>query len=519
MNRFRNLIGFTLAEMLVVMLILTIILAAFAPMMTKRKTVDLSSPWRYTANNSDIYYGLASNQSAMIGQSEKKSNDLASRLILSTSGSNQTHILLKSSQGTPYGMLYAYQDNLLLGGSGISMPSFATHNQSGSGNTSVGINAMHKNSSAGNTAIGNEALMNNTSGTGNTAVGAGALMNSNSSSNTAVGRNAAPSISGSDNVAIGNRAMAVNTGGSYNTIVGTSAFSANTSGDANVAVGYWNLTFNENGSNNTAIGAKACSRVKGSNKTCIGYDSGPSSVDSKFGSDDVERIYIGGRSSFDAGKWELPSLTDGDAVLEVHNTSKPYVVINGNLVVRGYSFLATIPSEGNSYYGPMLLERSGWGGSGNNHADAKLWSNWGNNDSWFVSSDKRLKNIQGENKAGLEKIKELKVYDYTFKKDKEKRPQVGIMAQDLQKVFPDAVHEGPGGYLMIRQDDMFYAMINSIKQLDTFVQGILNEIKVILEKITGVDNRVKVLEQENKQLKEQIQEMYERLEKIEKSSS
>ena len=31
--------GFTLAEMMIVMLILTIILAAFAPLMTKRKTV------------------------------------------------------------------------------------------------------------------------------------------------------------------------------------------------------------------------------------------------------------------------------------------------------------------------------------------------------------------------------------------------------------------------------------------------------------------------------------------------
>ena len=69
---------------MVVMLILTIVLAAFAPLMTKRRTVDLSSPWRYATNNSDIYYGLGAKQSAMIGQNSKASGDLDSRLIINT---------------------------------------------------------------------------------------------------------------------------------------------------------------------------------------------------------------------------------------------------------------------------------------------------------------------------------------------------------------------------------------------------------------------------------------------------
>ena len=41
-------LGFTLAEMMVVMLIMSIILAAMAPVMTTRNKSDYSSPWRYT---------------------------------------------------------------------------------------------------------------------------------------------------------------------------------------------------------------------------------------------------------------------------------------------------------------------------------------------------------------------------------------------------------------------------------------------------------------------------------------
>ena len=55
------------------------------------------------------------------------------------------------------------------------------------------------------------------------------------------------------------------------------------------------------------------------------------------------------------------------------------------------------------------------------------------------SSDRRLKNVGEVFTGGLNKIKQLKVYNYTFKEDENKTPRVGVIAQDLQKVFPDAV--------------------------------------------------------------------------------
>ena len=105
--------AFTLAEMLVVMLILTIVLAAFAPLMTKRKTVDMSSPWRYAANNSDIYYGLADSQTAMIGTKDKANTDNA-KLIINAKDDNQRHISFKTS-GTQVADLRLSEANFLLG--------------------------------------------------------------------------------------------------------------------------------------------------------------------------------------------------------------------------------------------------------------------------------------------------------------------------------------------------------------------------------------------------------------------
>ena len=66
----------------------------------------------------------------------------------------------------------------------------------------------------------------------------------------------------------------------------------------------------------------------------------------------------------------------------------------------------------------------------------------------------------------MEELSKLNFYHFTFKKDENKTPQVGVMAQDLQKVFPDAVTADEEGYLRIRWDEMFYAVINAVKELN-----------------------------------------------------
>jgi hypothetical protein len=116
----------------------------------------------------------------------------------------------------------------------------------------------------------------------------------------------------------------------------------------------------------------------------------------------------------------------------------------------------------------------------------------------YQLSDIRLKNVKGENKSGLEKIKQLKVFNYTLKDDKKKTPRVGVMAQDLQKIFPDAVTKDEKGYLHIRMEDMFYALVNAVKELDAKVNEILrsaqNDMAAKDAKIKELEARIQKLE-------------------------
>ena len=269
------------------------------------------------------------------------------------------------------------------------------------------------------------------------------------------------------------------------------------------------------GNDNIAIGRGACQYVTGSNKVCIGANSGPASS-SSWTTDNVERIFIGGKSKFN----------NGAAVLEVHNDTKKIdfangykmqdtsVIVNGNLIVKGV-IIATAPDEHDnkvSGRGAVVVVATNGGDKELKKANNSLYaSDYYNKYGQFyfpdrgstpvLGSDRRLKYVGKENTSGLDKIRKLKVFNYTYKKDEKKTPHVGVIAQDLQKVFPDAVKKGVDGFLTIRFEDMFYAMINAIKELDSRITAIEKEnqqLKEILKQVQNdnkkMDARLKLLE-------------------------
>ena len=111
-----------------------------------------------------------------------------------------------------------------------------------------------------------------------------------------------------------------------------------------------------------------------------------------------------------------------------------------------------------------------------------------------VQSDKRLKYIKGENKNGLDAIKKIKVYNFTFKKDKDKEPRVGVIAQELQKILPDAVKKGSDGFLTIRIDDIIYTLVNAVKELDRKVSELTETLKQVQAEQKRINQRLDALE-------------------------
>ena len=133
------------------------------------------------------------------------------------------------------------------------------------------------------------------------------------------------------------------------------------------------------------------------------------------------------------------------------------------------------------------------------------------------SSDRRLKNVGEAFKAGLAEIKKLELFHYTYKKDSKKTPHVGVMAQDLMKIFPDAVWKGEDGFYRIRMEDMFYALVNAVKELDAKIDAILNnEIAELRKENQEQQKLIEKLEKQNAKLEKDNEKIMKRLDILEK---
>ena len=99
-------------------------------------------------------------------------------------------------------------------------------------------------------------------------------------------------------------------------------------------------------------------------------------------------------------------------------------------------------------------------------------------------------------------------------------PHVGVIAQDLQKVFPDAVTKGEDGYLRIRMEDMFYAVINAVKELDSKITSIVEKVNNLVKDVTEIkstiENQQKIIEEQQKTIEAQDKAIKELQKKVSK---
>lgn len=392
--KFNKYKAFTLAELMVLLSVLTVLLAAFAPVFTVRyNNASADNVWSFVTSddNFDAYtdpvnklltaqsfIGLTpSGKTDVANLLTYNSNTLYSKLVLRasdrlSSGEKQKQIRFlygnANKKGTDVGTLFAGEGNLLLGGAyeKINTGKYNTAYGSdaltsittGSYNTAIGYNAGKKITSSNyNTVIGYNAGSALTSGTGNTLIGFEAAPKlATGKYNTVVGNHSGfTSSSANYNTLVGDYIGEKGDAGEGNTAVGSYALSGTQVGSYNTAVGAYALSsFHDNAGYNTGIGYSACSAMTGFNKTCIGSKVGSygpgvnvdASQDFLF-TDREERVYIGSAPIAESTVSQAQRF-GGISILEVHNVGatggtpsamgNASVLINGNLIVRGQPF-------------------------------------------------------------------------------------------------------------------------------------------------------------------------------------
>ena len=157
--------------------------------------------------------------------------------------------------------------------------------------------------------------------------------------------------------------------------------------------------------------------------------------------------------------------------------------------------------------GRFVVKEGGPVGIGTSSPDALLSVN-GSADkpgggSWGTFSDRRLKTLKGNFTSGLEQILKLKPVRYRYKDDNalsihDPQEHIGLVAQEVQRVIPEAVTENSKGYLLVNNDPILWAMLNAIKEQ----QGQIREQK---ERIRKEQEQIRAQQAQIARLSSQIQ--------------
>ena len=397
------------------------------------------------------------------------------------------------------------------------------HNSTANGNQFIGFESGYSNTTgAANLFIGNLAGYSNTTASNNHFIGNGAgFSNTTGSGNHFEGDEAGyhntygtdnyfsgyfsgySNTSGYQNLFVGNKAGMSNTEGKLNHFVGYQAgyftttgennyFSGfragynNKTGSTNVFIGNfagynnngyenyfsgWSAGFNNvNGSDNVFIGMSAGSNEMGSNKLYISNSQTSSPL-----------IYGDFSSQFLRfnGVAEINKITTNTGpILQLVETADQFGVLSFKNASKGTVWKLKAQSTDIYQTSEVVFEYGGisalqlWG-AGNATLAGTLTQN----------SDVRLKENIVPLQNSLDKVRNISGYTYNWKDStRDKSQQVGFIAQELEKEFPQLVKTDEKGMKSVAYANMTPILVQAIKEQQQQIDELRREVEELKKK-------------------------------------
>ena len=349
-------------------------------------------------------------------------------------------------------------------------------------NTFMGVKA------GGNTSFGRENAFfgyqagSNNEGGSNAFFGYRAGKNNDGASNTFFGYRAGQLNDNSLNAFFGSESGHQNTTGEENTFFGAESGFQNTTGAYNTFLGYNAGTGNVGGSNNTFVGREAGAKADTlSGSIAIG----------NFAKVDCNNCAVIGSTGDRAVRVGIGT-DDPDGHLDIYATSSaatPHILINESI-----GTYARMRWKNNSDTYWDIAGRTGSPGSQStaelnffyNDGSLNVLKLFGDGDATLAgnlmeNSDRRLKRDLIPLSPVIYKLAGLSGY-YFHWQDRPSQPrQIGLVAQEVQNLFPELVQEDENGILSISYTKFIPVLIEGLKEQQAQIDGQQRQILELQE--------------------------------------
>ena len=275
---------------------------------------------------------------------------------------------------------------------------------------------------------------------------------------------------GSTNTSYGRSALYKNIRGILNTAIGKGALYSNTIGHSNTAIGAEALYRNKSGYQNTAIGNLALYKTSGGWNTAVGYSAMYSNTKGRY------NTALGGYAGFK----------------NVRGNKNVFVGSKAGYVEKGSNKLYISNSETKKplIYGEFntkILKVNG-----------KMYAT-----RYITSSDVRLKRDIQPLSGTLASVMKLQGTTYRLKEGTTDTPtiDIGLIAQDVEKIFPQLVTEDERNYKGVDYSKLTVVLIEAMKEQQGQITALEQEntqLKTVMAKqMEALLARVAMLEGES----------------------
>jgi hypothetical protein len=99
--------------------------------------------------------------------------------------------------------------------------------------------------------------------------------------------------------------------------------------------------------------------------------------------------------------------------------------------------------------------------------------------SWTGNSDERLKTINSNIENAVEKINTLRSVNFSWKSDPLNKENLGLIAQDIQAVFPQIVDTDKDGLMGVRYTELIPVLVKAIQELKSENDNLKSRLEVL----------------------------------------
>jgi prepilin-type N-terminal cleavage/methylation domain-containing protein len=210
-------------------------------------------------------------------------------------------------------------------------------------------------------------------------------------------------------------------------------------------------------------------------------------------------IYLGGNTIWGgAEQGTIAGSIENIKTAILGSTASNFSLPSSDILIAQVPCTQYTGGDTTGYGTPLIAGSASWPGScvnalrvyGDAAFNGQLVANYLKAGYFVYNSDERLKHDIEELKGNVANLEKIRGVSFVFNKDKTNARRLGVIAQDVEKVYPELVHQDKDGFKEVDYLGLIGPLVGAVKDLETENEALQAQMKEQEALIQDLSKRV-----------------------------